>query len=82
MLLPLWFKHSKSVEVCHALTHSVVHNTTKNTVPFLHVWVLGISLKLNQAKVRNEARSEEERKRFFWRVIDMDPREWYRREEN
>lgn len=35
----------------------------------------------NQAKEKNEARSEEEKNKFFWRVIDMDLRKWYRREE-
>ena len=34
-----------------------------------------------QANERNEARSDEEKKKFFWRVMDMDLRKWYRKEE-
>lgn len=34
---------------------------------------------IRQAKERNEARTEEEKK-FFWRVMDTDLRKWYRRE--
>ncbi len=34
-----------------------------------------------QANGKNEARSEEEKKKFFWRVMDMDLRKWYKKEE-
>lgn len=33
-----------------------------------------------QANEKNGARSEEERKKIFWRVMNMDLRKWYRGE--
>ncbi len=34
-----------------------------------------------KANEKNEARSEEEKKKFFWRVMDMNLRKWYKKEE-
>ena len=34
-----------------------------------------------QAKEKNEARSEDEKKKFFYRVMDMDLRKWFIRDE-
>lgn len=34
----------------------------------------------NEAKVKNERRTETEKKKFYWRVLDMKLRKWYIRE--
>ena len=34
-----------------------------------------------EAKEKNDARSEMEKKRFYWKVIDMKLRKWYLKRE-
>ena len=34
------------------------------------------------AKEKNEARTEMEKRKFYWRVIDLRLRKWYRKREN
>ena len=31
----------------------------------------------NEAKLKNERRTETKKKEFFWRVLDMKLRKWY-----